>query len=277
MQSYVMGDGRWHHRLRQSWLKSADTCPEQARLDHVKKLPERETDAANIGTAVHTVIENALSRVDTVTLKDCLLAFDEAWAARVEALGDQLQWVKYSPKSALAFGRECTFQWHANVYPHLYGQPCKLEAEFCVPFYEDETRLVELSGTIDYVGDDSHVAPLKDWKTSSRGEYVEWEKKRWDIQSMVYTYAATHEGWVVPEPDDSVNFEFVVMFDGGVQRLVLRRGPEHWAWLKAKVESTCLLIEADLPTWPKQDNHALCSPKWCSAWDFCKGASGITY
>ena len=104
-----------------------------------------------------------------------------------------------------------------------------------------------------------------------------WEKKRWDIQSTVYAFAAIQTGMIEPEPDGSTNFEFVVMHEDGVQRLVLARGPEHFAWLKSKVEALVLLIEAGLHTWPKQDNHALCSPKWCSAWDFCKGASGITY
>ena len=47
----------------------------------------------------------------------------------------------------------------------------------------------------------------------------------------------------------------------------------HAAWLLEQLRSFVAMREGmsvDVP-WPKNDQHALCSQKWCPAWDTCKG------
>jgi hypothetical protein len=121
---------------------------------------------------------------------------------------------------------------------------------------------------------------IKDWKSSSRGPYQPWEYKRWALQPTVYSWAlAQADGYSSCKPE----FEYVVMFSPtkrapeGVQRFSVERGPEHYEWLKTKCTDIAQLIEVGLDSWPKNDNHALCSEKWCPAWDNCKGKSGITF
>ena len=52
---------------------------------------------------------------------------------------------------------------------------------------------------------------------------------------------------------------------------------EHYDWLRTKCTDIARLIEVGMESWPKNDNHALCSEKWCPAWANCKGKSGITF
>src|SRR3990167_1393244 len=269
-----MEDGSWHHRIRQSWLKTADLCPEQARLEHAGLLRDEETDAANVGTAVHAAIELALLSDRAVTKDEGIAAFLGKYE-QLEA-SPVFRYVKYTKKSARAFGALCVEQFflHAAHDIPTVAQGAELEKRFLVPLFEDADRSVELSGTIDYLGPTSLYARTKDWKTSSRGEYGRWEKQRWDVQSTCYTLALNRLG-IIDQP--SIPFEFVVMHDDGVQRLVVQRDARDWSWLQDKVMSLCLLIEADVPTWPKQDNHALCGPKWCAAWESCKGSHGIEF
>ena len=58
----------------------------------------------------------------------------------------------------------------------------------------------------------------------------------------------------------------------GVSRVTVYRHAGDWSWLVERCLGIAALLEAAVPTWPKNDNHALCSPKWCPAWSTCKGA-----
>jgi hypothetical protein len=285
-------DGRWHHRFSQSWLNTAHTCPERARLEHDKEMPDDETDAANVGTALHTVAEVAVEmlRDDGIVL-DVNTAV-ELWDREFEQLAahPSFRYVKYSEKKAREFGHHCTILWLEEILPQLDVEHSQTEKRFIVPLVDDGERVIELSGSIDYV---QSMIDAWDWKTSGRGDYVEWEKKRWAIQPTVYTYALAHErGWLT-ECDDcegaaseagccrrferSLYFNYAVMSYDGAQVLPIERGPEHWSWLADQCTRLALLIEREMPAWPTNDAHALCSPKWCPAWDACKGSHGITF
>jgi hypothetical protein len=151
------------------------------------------------------------------------------------------------------------------------------EKRFILPFYEDQDRVIELSGAIDYVD----LIP-RDWKTSGSGMgYEKWELQRWNIQATVYTWAAMMLGLVDPVPhstgEHQFPFEFVVMGGKAVKRVTITRTEADWSWLQDKVIRLAKLIESGLDPWPVNDNHALCSPKWCPAWDDCKGSHGIEY
>lgn len=273
MKSYKGEDGRWHHRFRQSWLKTAlQTCLERSRREHAKTLPEWETDAACIGTAMHAAIEGTIA-AGGLPLWQTLELWDEAWEALVAQ--ENFRWIKYKPNKAREFGHACTLAWHELVLPTLSLDDCLTEWQFGKPedgqalvtIVDTDERVIDLSGTVDYV--DSGT--ILDWKTSSRGPYVPWEQKRWAVQPTVYCFA--HEqAFGVP-----AEFEFVVMDGSDVQRLPIQRGPEHYQWLGQQCNDLAKLIEMELPVWPTNDAHALCSAKWCPAWDTCKGATGITF
>lgn len=259
-------DGRWHHRFGASWLKTTDLCLERARLEHERSLDDWETDAASVGTSVHAAIEAVLENRDIgvdLTLSDMLEIFHMDFSFAVE--DPRFRWVKYTEKSARAFGEACVRGWWDTVLPGL-PQHGIMERRFILPFVDDSSRLIELSGAIDYIGDRP-----EDWKTSSRGEYEPWEYRRWGLQPTVYTWAANELGLIHRNENDKFEFRFNVMHRYGVQQFQVERDERDWEWLRMKVERIADLIETGHTPWPVNDNHALCSPVWCPAWSECKG------
>lgn len=252
-------DGRWHHKLRQSWLKTFTTCPERARREHTGEMEKVESDAANVGTAVHSAIETCLQ--DPLNEADAVEVFNMTFSDLMES--PHWRWIKYNETSARAFGTTCVRHWHREVYPTLPTEGLRLELQFDVPFYEDDERVIDLSGTIDYFD-----GTLRDWKTSGGMPWLKWEHERWDLQPTIYTYASTllglTKGPVIP-------FEFVVLSAKGVDRITVNRRPADWDWLAERCLDAARMIEADLPAWVRNDAHALCSAKWCPAWSTCKG------
>lgn len=152
-------DGRWHHRFGASWIKTTDLCAERARQEMYHELPNVETDASNVGTAVHAVIEanldlwkegEALSLVDSVEL------FNDEFSVAMQH--PDFQWKKYTEKSARKFGGECVTAFYDEVLFTL-PQEGRNEHRFVLPFVEDDERVIELSGTIDRVD-----TIIRDWK-----------------------------------------------------------------------------------------------------------------
>lgn len=277
MKSYVMEDGRWHHKFSQSWIKTTDICLERARMEHAKTMPNIESDAACIGTAMHLGVETCIASEGLPLHQVIEIAQDEfSRLMRLDGTnGDPearhaegvFKWIKYDEAKARHLINLFTGYWYDEVWISLHIDGARTEWDFKVPVVDDAERLIELTGTADYV----RGAHIMDWKTSGGGPYKAWEHQRWNIQATAYTYAL-HQ-WVDARP----TFELVVMHAKGVQRLPIQRGPEHWAWLQTKVTDLAHLIECEVPTWIKSDNHALCSEKWCPAWLTCKGATGITF
>ncbi len=264
-------DGRWHHRFGASWVKTTDFCLERARLEQMDLLPVVETDAAEIGTAVHSVVEANLdlwTGGEALSLNDSVDLFQSEFSVAMQR--PAFQWKKYTEPSARKFGAACVTSFYNDV---LFALPHEglNEHRFVLPFVEDDERVIELSGTIDRVD-----TMIRDWKTNGSRRYEEWEYKRWNTQATVYTWAAVRLGLVDPLCDEWP-FEFVVMMPNQVHRFTVMRTEAYWDFLKEKVVNLARLIEKDLSAWPLNDNHALCSPKWCPAWSQCKGKNGLEF
>lgn len=280
MTSKRLPDGRWKHTFRQSSINTADQCLERFRRDTLGLMPPSETDAASLGTAMHAAIELCLQHIingdpapDQELLTD---AYQVAFTHQMGLPG--FRFVKYNEERCRTLGARLVRHWYQEVLPSL--DPLKIEWEFDELLHEDDDRQIWMSGTIDCL--DRHD-PLIDWKSSGsgtkggsqradgsivqpKGPYKEWEYRRWAIQPTVYTWAANQHGY----PSDT--FTYVVMYEHGVQRFTVERGPEHWAWMREKVLGLAHLVEAELPRFPVCDSHALCSQRWCPAWSDCKGA-----
>lgn len=258
MKTEALTDGRTQYTFRQSWLNDADMCAERARAVGAGEMPERETDAAAVGTAVHAGIEHKL--VSDVSYYDAfqhaLMVFEtiEAHPAFV--------WTKYSHRQAMALIDTYLSHWWSNADPTWVGQP--IEVPFDVVLTEDEQRVIRLSGTMDLVTPQG----VYDWKTSGRGPYDEWKYRRWAVQPTVYTYAALLLGLLddVPTP-----FHYGVMHKDGMQQFTVHRDADDWDWLRRKCHAWADLDEAGLEVWPLNDQHELCSEKWCPLWATCKG------
>ena len=259
----TLEDGRLEITPSQSWLSTAFNCLEQARLEMVNELPRVETDATAIGTSMHAGIEHVL-RGGTVDEGE-VIAIDTFDAL---AAAPEFEWVQIkTAETAWATVSRVYWSWANEILPQL-PDTWSVEHLFDVNLYEDSEVVVRLKGAMDFVGGYNDQPCVWDWKTANR-PYEPWEKERWAIQPTVYTYALAQE-----YGGDSYEFTYAVCLKSrqDVQIITVERNTGHWEWLKQQIGSLVHLIRADLPVWPLRDQHALCSPKWCSVYASCKGA-----
>lgn len=264
MKIRPLDDGRTEITFRQSWLNTYMDCPELARREAFEGLRSQDTDATAMGTGMHAGAEHHLGTGEGYkeSLEAALTAF--------EALAPTLRWVQVkSVDTALRYVTTCFDTWWHDVRP-LLGKPVGIEHSFNVLLWEDDQYVVRLSGTMDYVDD---LGIIWDWKTANDADKYgrkAWEHKRWSIQPTVYTYA----WWV--DTGEFAPFTFAAALKGATRKpaqfVTVVRDETHWAWLRTQLMPIIKMWEAGLDEWPMRDLHVLCSPKWCPAWDTCKGA-----
>jgi len=159
----------------------------------------------------------------------------------------------------------------------------QVEWKFDLPFCEIDVKKhgkkaesvpVFLAGTADIVVDNM----VWDWKTSG-SEYRRWEYQRWGRQPDVYTWAAAQSGLIVPDRDGLYRFDFKVFVrnadpNAGCQTVTVARSANNWKWLETVIgRFVNFAYNMGLDReWPLDDQHVLCSPKWCSFFDRCKGS-----
>lgn len=261
--------------FRQSWIGTAQTCLEQARLDMLGQLQRVETDATAIGTAVHAGIEAVLAqRVDGDEALDLALAE----FARLER-DPTFQYKQTTGfQQCTEYVVNCFTSWWQHIYPQL-GEPLSVERNFKVKLDDRDGGFyglseIWLSGTWDL---DDSAWGIVDWKNKGH-EIKRWEVDRWSVQPTVYTYAKrVLDGLDMDEPMD---FTFVNMVKGPVrepQVVTVQRHRSHYEWLRAmlwRIVDLYWATDAGRIGWPMNDGHVLCSTKWCTefAAGRCKGA-----
>lgn len=278
-------DGRILHRLRQSDLGDYDKCLEYARRKWQKLVPRWETDAASMGTAIHGAIETTIQdQIDHGSPLPEDQAVHIAQGIFSEQMAhEQFRWIQVKEGGARKFIDRAVGAFYEEVLPTL--DPLHVEARFgtaldgdraalggALTFYEDDERVIQFTGTMDYV--DRQSPSIKDWKSASN-KYEAWEYQRWAPQPTVYLWAAIELGLVDPDLP-SWEFEYVVFIRGAtvkVQRITVTRHRGDFDWMRAKCLEIARLREAQLPRWPLGDAGWWCSSKWCPAWDDCKGAT----
>jgi len=269
--------GEFTVTLHQSDLAKYLLCPEQARQLWHGEAEDFTTGEAAIGTAFHYAVEHFLGGYPP---QEAL----EAARERLSALctSPRFRWVKVKTEAtAQKHLATCWRAWYEDVYPVL-GWPSAVEQKFDLPFFDyihddgqcDATSLVpvnvRLAGMIDMIEDPGTVI---DWKTGSRlTKYTTdgWQLKRWGVQPGPYTWAAFKLGYA--EPPVTFSWCAIERSTGKHAWLSTTRGPEDWSWLQVMCKNVIDTVLRDAPTWPINDQHALCSPDWCPAWNGCKGS-----
>jgi hypothetical protein len=262
--------GKYRHCFSQTFLNQYTTCPESARATYFREVPSQVTDASARGTAVHEGIEYLLHEKMNGDLS--WFSVDDAIQvahAKLDRIGEW-KYTKYS--------RQKVYDDQATLIAAFYGEildevdPLRIEQRFDVPLYEDDKREIRLLGTMDCV--DQNVEGW-DWKTT-REPYVPWEKQRWAIQPTVYAYSidqVENEKSEVGVFSGSALFHYGVLFpDGSTQILSVERDQGAIDFLIQQCLQIAMMIERKVKPWPMNDNHVLCSPKWCDNWMNCKGA-----
>lgn len=252
-------DGKTY-TFHQSWINTFMMCPERARAEAYGLVERTESDAAAVGTAMHLAIETFLQ--GGVTPQQALDA-GVAEFDRIAAMPN-FEWVKVKTRdTAIQHVTACFNGWHTNVLREI-GSIEGLERSFDVQLCTHNGIEIRLAGTIDLIAD----SMLWDWKTASRA-YDVWEYERFAVQPTVYGAAARIEGWI----EDPVPFMYAVMVKpkGESQMFVVHRNMNTQLWLEEQLTQIVDMDQANLSTWPLNDNGWWCSEKWCPLWASCKG------
>ena len=255
--------------VRQSWLKDMLLCPERSRLSVLQPEFKTQNDSAAIGTAVHAGIEAVLTqRCSGADAPDVsLVRFKE-----MEAEG--IRNTNVNPESWHQHVVGLTQAWVNDIMPHVPSGGAS-EVKFQVPTgqYSNGYELW-FEGTMDYL----HQDGAWDWKTSAR-KYSLLEKQSQDIQSSIYTYAGNKLGVI----EEKSIFRFGVMVRTNNpygQILSVSRSKAHGDFvikqaLSAVAYAFAMTEKTGIPTderWLINDQHYLCSQRWCPWWSVCKGA-----
>ena len=282
-------DGRYIHTFRQSWVGTYMDCPERARREAYGLTVRTENDAACVGTAFHAAVEQAiiLKGNDGILLSvdDMITEFDYQWITLRRELaeaGTPIQFVKRSPEGCAKYGHRMAERFATSTLPML--NPWATEVPFGpIVIHQDEQRSIRITGSVDYI---DKVLGIIDWKSAGR-EYVAWEKKRWAIQPTFYVPGMNrHWNGKMRSPFDGSTYDgplntftYAVYPDRlnppEPQMLTVERTVDWDSWLVDQLKPIAEQLEATelkfLSEWPKRDQHALCSAKWCPNWSDCKG------
>lgn len=273
--------------IHQSDLKNH--CLEKLRLDTVAVGPRLENDAATVGTALHYVIEHELNGSVYADMHECQAFAAHSFLALLERYRDE-----GAPYACSSFGTHdraielltklAAAWWHSDEREYLLGvESMKVEWQFDLPFCEVDVKKhgkkaekvpVFLAGTADLIVGNQ----VWDWKTAG-SEYRRWEYQRWGRQPDVYTWAAANAGLIVPNNDGLYEFSFKVFVRNsdplvGCQTVTVQRSANNWEWLQ-EIISQFVNFSYNMGldrVWPLDDQHVLCSPKWCNFFQGCKGA-----
>lgn len=268
----VAEDGKiW---VRQSWLNDIMICPERARLGVT--LPDWRigSDATHIGTSVHAGIEHFLTNDDAhgafgIAMQelDKLIETEPFRINSTSGVDDMRRYVDVLMNTffddiapSVVLGGVCEQKFGVKLYD--------LPVDESLPF--DAQPAVWLGGTIDYI-DPNGV--IWDWKTAAR-KYSQGEKQKQAIQASAYALACVENGW---SPEYPVRFNYGVMTrtsKSAGQIVPVVRTRQHIDWFKRQVNGvvqSCTTLGFDTP-WLANDQHGLCSEKWCPYWSICKGS-----
>lgn len=274
-------------RIRQSWLDTAIRCPERGRQAIIRPHLDGEGDAACAGTAAHAAIEAHLKGELPVELME---QYAQEWARKMidegvvhdDGIVYPIEFKSFESASELIYhAGNCTRGWIQDIRPHLIASDQfegQQEVRFEFEAFEMNDYglpwLVIFQGTVDHVPE--HVRRLWDWKNKG-SDMKQKELQRTDIQKIVYSAAAVNGCF-------GHEFEWPVRFAWGnnvrlktkarsqiVEAEVLQA---HWDWLTRRTRTIInLFLNFGLAQeWPTDEDHFLCSQKWCPWYADCRGA-----
>lgn len=257
--------------VRQSWLGDALICPQRSRYSLALPSMRRGSDATAIGTAVHSGIESYL----VGDSGDYDSFFGNIQSSLTTELDKNIKRTEISadPEKMWDCVQAMATAWWDDIRP-LVPTGGRVEYKF-----ESPTGLVASNGddlwwegTVDYVAPDG---TLWDWKTSSRSYYAR-EKHLQSHQATVYIDAMRTIG-LIPNTDEPTLFRFGVMVrqqTPKAQIVTVSRGQTQIDFLRRQALSVVNTGIASWGTtdWLINDQHNLCSSKWCDYWHLCKGA-----
>jgi len=156
--------------------------------------------------------------------------------------------------------------WINDISPHV-ERGGEIEKKFQFPLNEFAVNgySIFMEGTADYVAPDG---TLWDWKTAKR-KYSAREKQLQSVQATMYTMMLAQQD----QRDEYLfNFGVVIRANNSSGHITtVRRTKNHHGWLARQTVGAvnAMFTSGDLFM---NDNHFLCSAKWCPWYSVCRGA-----
>lgn len=253
--------------FRQSWLKEFVDCPERARRKAVEKdRPRSTSDAALIGTGVHTAIQSVLE--GKIAPTEIVDATNDAVINLLAT--EEVNFAKFQAQDLPGHAARCAQVFVDEILPEVpLGGRC--EHQFSTIVDEVDGIEIGLTGTVDYIGPDGDG--LWDWKTASK-RYSQSQYQKSSLQASTYATALSLQR-IVQLP---VEFKFGVMVRGdkkaSAQIVTIQRQEEHRAWMLKRLRDIARFViryGTDEP-WPTNEESFLCSKTWCEFYATCRGA-----
>lgn len=231
----------------------------------------RGSDATAIGTSVHTAIEHYILSNGDPSVVELVDVAKENLKQHLEDPTLRLTEISQDADKMFQSVDAMVTAWWDEIRPtvtlgglveHKFQAPLSVNA--------NGTELW-LEGTMDYVAPDGVIW---DWKTAGRS-YSAKEKQKQSHQASCYVAAARILG-LVDNSDEPTLFRFGVMLrqtTPKAQIVTVSRDKHQVEWLRrqvASVASNVLMLPMDMD-WAMNDQHNLCSAKWCDYWTVCKG------
>lgn len=259
--------------VRQSWLNTLTICPERARYDITLPSWRRGSDATAIGTGMHSAIEEYLNNgiesfehFHTVAEQAVMEELAKPNVVRGGVDADKIP--LYVESMSKAF--------YDDIAPDvvkggLTEHNFHIVSDWMVGGYS-----LGFSGTIDYIAPDGTIW---DWKTAARA-YSAGEKQKQSIQASVYSYAVQElikQGHIPYELSTLTDFKYGVMVRqekprGQIVHITRSAGQIEWMLHQVTASVSSVLQRGTESAWIRNDQHNLCSAKWCDYWSICKGA-----
>ena len=255
--------------IRQSWLGDNLLCPQRSKYAITMPTLRRGSDATAIGTGLHAVIEQYLNG----DIKDQEHMITNARAFVGKELSKDIKMTDISKDIDKMYRcvDSMAIAWWNDIRPYVPLEgTTEMGFKVSLDVNASNGYQIWLEGTMDYMGYDGSIW---DWKTASRAYYAR-EKQTQSHQATCYATAARQLGLV--GEFDIVPFRFGVMVrqeKPKAQIITTHRGPEQSEWLKRQIKS---VVDTSIANWHANDwmmndQHNLCSSKWCDYWSLCKG------
>ena len=260
--------------FRQSWLGTAQRCPEEGRL--MMHHDTYATDETFIGSAAHHGIEKVIDGAPTSEIADHVLWWYD------NDPENELPTMRFTKRKGIGEMRDlsvrCALAWVKGIMPVAPIEDMIPEAKFKVFLFEYRGFKVFIKGTMD----GPTRTEIWDWKTSA-SKYEQKKKQMWAIQPTAYSVAAVHGGlnnlW-----DTDPTYRYPMYFNYGVmikranecqtQIVTVQRTQEHEDFMIKRMKDW-IDLALDFGTdvsWPLIDEgNYLCSAKWCDFYDQCRG------
>jgi hypothetical protein len=263
-------------------LDTAIRCAERGRLDAFFPVRE-EGDAAFAGTSAHAAFEAYLGgHINVDAIEEFARDFARQGAVNGVTQDDgtvlPITYKSFSGADEMIYhAGNCARGWVQDILPVLQSRGEFLgdqEVKFEFEAFEHRGWTVIFQGTVDHVPHYGNV--LWDWKTSG-SDYKQKDKQMFAVQPSVYGAAAVNGcfGREFALPIDfyyGVCIRLATKARGQIVHVRRTQGHIDWLYRKARTFVNLFMDVGPDNEWPTDEEHFLCSQKWCPWYEQCRGA-----